>query len=217
MAYKARRAYRSKEVVSKYEEERFKGLKGYLVNKRELKLIDKALKHADITPPATILDIPCGTGRLSIHLAGMGFKLTGVDISSEMLSFAKEKIRRFNLGNKIKVEVGDAESLHYLADSFDICVSLRFFGHTPEENRKKILKELSRVTKKHFILAYYLKNSLQYYLRRKKREKKSIEWHPFTLIQIEDELDKAGLRKLKSFFLAPGISETVVVLCEKRK
>ena len=39
----------------------------------------------------TILDIGYGGGRNSIPLANMGAKVTGVDISSQMLNFPKNK------------------------------------------------------------------------------------------------------------------------------
>jgi SAM-dependent methyltransferase len=41
-----------------------------------------------------VLDVACGTGTLSIPLAKMGFNVTGLDLSSEMLSVADEKARR---------------------------------------------------------------------------------------------------------------------------
>ncbi len=39
----------------------------------------------ELAPPAAVLDVPCGSGRLSIELARRGFAVTGVDISEEFL------------------------------------------------------------------------------------------------------------------------------------
>lgn len=44
-----------------------------------------------------ILDIACGTGRLTIPLAERGFDITGLDITPEMLEFAKQKAKRLNV------------------------------------------------------------------------------------------------------------------------
>ena len=43
-----------------------------------------------------ILELACGTGRVLIPLAEKGFKITGLDISEEMLKVAKKKIAKLN-------------------------------------------------------------------------------------------------------------------------
>lgn len=43
--------------------------------------------------PARILEVGCGTGRILLPLLKAGHKLTGVDISPEMLALASEKIQ----------------------------------------------------------------------------------------------------------------------------
>jgi SAM-dependent methyltransferase len=40
---------------------------------------------------AEILDVPCGAGRLALSLAGRGYRLTGVDWSSEFLTHARSR------------------------------------------------------------------------------------------------------------------------------
>ncbi len=215
MDYRAKTAYQNKDVVSKYDKERFRSLKGFLTNKMELGRICNALRFAGITFPATILDIPCGTGRLAIYLAQKGFIVKAVDISPQMVSYAKEKLVFLNLTDRITVDQGNAVSLPYPNDRLDVCVSLRLFGHTPSKIRKKILQELKRTTKKYLILVYYHKNCLQNFLRKRQRDGKQFEWHAITYRQIEDELKAAGLKKVKYFPLLIGISETVVVLAKK--
>jgi 2-polyprenyl-3-methyl-5-hydroxy-6-metoxy-1,4-benzoquinol methylase len=41
--------------------------------------------------PAPILDIGCGTGSLSVVLAGQGYQVTGIDLSPAMLAQAEAK------------------------------------------------------------------------------------------------------------------------------
>jgi 2-polyprenyl-3-methyl-5-hydroxy-6-metoxy-1,4-benzoquinol methylase len=36
-----------------------------------------------------MLDVPCGHGRLSLEMAGLGYRVTGVDLSAEALSHAR--------------------------------------------------------------------------------------------------------------------------------
>ncbi|MBM6619228.1 class I SAM-dependent DNA methyltransferase [Bacillus suaedaesalsae] len=44
-----------------------------------------------------LLDLACGTGTLSVPFSKMGLNVTGVDLSTEMLSVADEKARKENL------------------------------------------------------------------------------------------------------------------------
>lgn len=217
MEYTAKKAYRDHLVASGYDAKRFRGWKGRLTHKLELSLIDRALKKAGITPPAAILDLPCGTGRLSLHLAQQGYRVTGMDISRAMVSRAEEKIRRFQLESKFRLVVGDAETLPYSDAGFAACVSLRLFGHTPPPVRQKIIGELKRVSRQFLILGYYHRRTLQNLLRRQVRKKRGVMWHPVTSQEVQNELALAGLREIQTFYLAEGLSETMVVICGKEK
>ena len=44
--------------------------------------------------PKTLCDCACGTGSLSVHFAAKGLRVTGVDISSDMLEIAAKKARK---------------------------------------------------------------------------------------------------------------------------
>jgi ubiquinone/menaquinone biosynthesis C-methylase UbiE len=46
------------------------------------------LQELSLQPGGSILDVGCGTGRHSIELAKRGYTVTGLDLSSEMLSMA---------------------------------------------------------------------------------------------------------------------------------
>jgi len=50
-----------------------------------------------VTPGSSILDVGCGTGTLSTLLTKEGFKVTGVDISEDMLALAYDKALTENL------------------------------------------------------------------------------------------------------------------------
>lgn len=39
-----------------------------------------------------LLDLACGTGRMAIPLAAQGYQVTGVDITSEMVAWARQKV-----------------------------------------------------------------------------------------------------------------------------
>lgn len=50
-----------------------------------------------VRPPAEILDFGCGSGDISAHLAGLGYTLTGVDVSEGMIARASERYKARNL------------------------------------------------------------------------------------------------------------------------
>jgi len=45
-----------------------------------------------LKPGAAILDVGCGTGRHSVELAKRGYKVTGIDLSAEMLKEALDDL-----------------------------------------------------------------------------------------------------------------------------
>lgn len=47
--------------------------------------------------PRTLCDCACGTGSLSVRFAALGVRVTGVDLSEEMLARAQEKARSFGV------------------------------------------------------------------------------------------------------------------------
>src|SRR5690242_8313403 len=60
------------------------------------------VRHGGLGPHATILDVPCGTGRHSLPLARAGFAITGIDLSAAALSRARE--RAANEGLDVRFE-----------------------------------------------------------------------------------------------------------------
>lgn len=57
-----------------------------------------------------LLDLACGTGRMSIHLALQGYQVTGVDIVSAMIERARQKAAVRSA--EVEFVVSDARSFH---------------------------------------------------------------------------------------------------------
>ena len=59
--------------------------------------VDFLIDELRLPPDAAVLDVGCGTGRHAIELARRGYVVTGLDLSSEMLSRAAAAARAANV------------------------------------------------------------------------------------------------------------------------
>lgn len=71
--------------------------------------------------PLDALDAGCGTGFLSLELAALGHRVTGVDFAPSMLEAARRKASERGLA--VRFEHADAENLPFAAASFDLAIS----------------------------------------------------------------------------------------------
>ena len=212
MTYRAKEHYRDAEVAETYDDQRFTSRKGRFVDRRERSLIADALHRSGVGRGARILDVPCGTGRLTRSLAVEGFAVTGIDVSEAMLARAAERMTGLAVTDAPALAVGDAEALPFGDASFDVVISLRLLGHLPPPARQRALREFRRVSRGHVIVAYYDRRSVQGLARRRRRS--GTPWHPVSPGEIDAELRDAGLRRVHRQSLLPVISETVVILAE---
>jgi SAM-dependent methyltransferase len=82
-----------------------------------------------------LVDVGCGTGSYGAALAGLGWTVTGVDISEDMLRRAREK--------GVEAVRADATALPFEDASFDAAVSV--FTHTDVEDFSAVVREVARV------------------------------------------------------------------------
>jgi ubiquinone/menaquinone biosynthesis C-methylase UbiE len=94
------------------------------------------------SPPVRILEIACGTGRLTQELTGLfpTATIVATDISPDMLAFSRRKIP--GTGN-IVYELADAQDLAYPDASFDVVVAAFVIMIVPDKH--KALAEARRV------------------------------------------------------------------------
>ena len=72
--------------------------------------------------PGHILDVGCGTGNVTIPLAETGFRITGLDMSPEMLSLAEQKARAKGLS--IEWLQQDMRRMEIGSSRFDMVISM---------------------------------------------------------------------------------------------
>ncbi len=100
----------------------------------------------------TVLDAGGGPGRYTVELAKRGYEVTLLDLVSANLDFAKKKVKREKISDKVKDFVqGSITDLSEFPDnSFDavLCLGGPLSHVSPEKEREKAVSELVRVAKK---------------------------------------------------------------------
>jgi demethylmenaquinone methyltransferase/2-methoxy-6-polyprenyl-1,4-benzoquinol methylase len=103
----------------------------------------------NFAPGSAGLDIGCGIGLQSLLLAKAiapdGY-VTGLDISAELLDYARSKLAASPLADRILLKEGDMRSLPFPDDSFDWVWSADCVGY-PSGDLLSALREIVRVVR----------------------------------------------------------------------
>ena len=99
--------------------------------------VDFLEKTFDVKPGARLLDVPCGNGRHSIELARRGYRVTGIDLSDELLAAARA-------GLDADWRFGDMRKLELESSAFDgaFCFG-NSFGYLDHEGVEAFLSALA--------------------------------------------------------------------------
>jgi len=110
----------------------------------------KLVRHAGIRSGQRLLDVGCGTGPVAVTAARLGARVTGLDLTPDLLEHARENARIAEVD--IDWHEGDAEALPFEDGSFDVVVSQ--FGHIFAPRPEVALAEMLRVLKRGGTLAF---------------------------------------------------------------
>ncbi|MES1928401.1 phosphatidylethanolamine N-methyltransferase [Salinisphaera dokdonensis CL-ES53] len=101
-----------------------------------------AVRKMDCRPGDRVLEVGVGTG-LSLDHYGDGVEVVGIDVSPEMLDYAKARVN--GNADRISLALMDAQALEYADDSFDKVVAMYVVSVAPDP--KKVVEEMKRVCK----------------------------------------------------------------------
>ena len=110
---------------------------GILYGDRDQEEADAFIRRLEGTlraqPPATALDVACGTGRHSVVLAELGYDVLGIDLSAPSIAVAKRRTRP-----NLTFQVLDMRAIEW-RERFDLAVNLftsfGYFGDEDDERR----------------------------------------------------------------------------------
>jgi SAM-dependent methyltransferase len=106
-----------------------------------LPLGPRLVERAGVGPGMTVLDVATGTGNAAIPAAATGARVTGLDLTPELLAVARERALR--AGVEVELVEGDAEALPWPDGSFDAVLSTLGVQFTP--SHEAAARELARV------------------------------------------------------------------------
>lgn len=100
---------------------------------------------AELSPRDRVLEVGSGPGRLAVKLAEVApdVRVTGVDITPEMVERANALAARMGVADRVNFQVGDVAALPFADASFDIVVSTLSLHHW--QNPATGLAEIYRV------------------------------------------------------------------------
>ena len=102
--------------------------------------LDHICKKLQLEPGDRFLDIGCGWGGLVCHAAvHYGVTAHGVTLSEEQLAFAREKIARLGLEDRVTVELRDYATLD---GTYDKIASIGMYEHIGIANYRAYFKKL---------------------------------------------------------------------------
>jgi SAM-dependent methyltransferase len=127
-----------------FDAERKYGYGGYQYDGRWRPVAEAMVRHYGLNPSARILDVGCGKGFLLHDFIQLlpSAEIAGLDISEYAVSNAMPDV-------KDRIRVGNATSLPYPDDTFDLTVSINTLHNLRLPELECALREIERVSRQH--------------------------------------------------------------------
>jgi cyclopropane-fatty-acyl-phospholipid synthase len=127
--------------------------------------LDTICRKLRLKQDETFLDVGCGWGALPIHAARYyGVRAHGVTLADQQYTYAREKIARLGLQDRVTIELKDYSSLD---GEFDKIASVGMFEHVGSKNYPRYFKTIHRLLKP---AGFYLHHTIARPAKRTDRE-----------------------------------------------
>jgi SAM-dependent methyltransferase len=216
----ARERFSRKNFADKYPAEYSNGWR----DRREKACIVSCLSA--IPKGSRVLDLPCGTGRLTRLLVERGYRVTGADVSEAMLARARENYQSYRREHgaqapDVQFGVRDVLATGFNTDEFDGLTCIRLFHHFSEaETRRKGLRELARICRGPIIVTFlnsFALDRVSSWLKARIRGRKPASQRPISLPTFAADIEAAGLKIDKKLAAHWGISSRWFLVLSRRQ
>jgi len=142
----------------------------------------------------TVLDVGCGSGRLSLLLAKEDAKVTGIDYSPNMITLAKKYQNQQNL-NSIEFICCDFPKEVPTQKKYDISIAIGVLDYI--KNPLDFLKKMASLTNNKMIISYPIKYSYNSLPRKLWLKSKNCPVFFYSKNEIIELYNQLGFEKLK--------------------
>lgn len=104
--------------------------------------VDRLVRATDASPEARVLEVATGPGHVAFGFADVCDEVVGLDITEAPLAIAEETRQERGVNN-IHFQKGDAETLPFDENTFDIVVCRLAFHHF--ETPSRVLQQMAQV------------------------------------------------------------------------
>jgi SAM-dependent methyltransferase len=178
---------------------------GEVANRVEISTI---LQESTPLAGVTVLDLACGTGRVTVRLLQRARTVLAADLSEESLRVLAQKIGTTeNLG----LVWADTVQMRIAPETIDLAVSTQLFEHIPTvQQRAEFLEGVRAALKPEgiFLLTVYFYSFLRRFLRKEQQgfHAGGIFYRRFTRAEIETEMsDFFRIAKLRPIQIDPRL------------
>ena len=143
------RIHKANIAVHRFEAEYYELLHPEIYDKQEQKRINSTLRIADrlvANNQKLALDVGAGTGNLTGKLLGMRYKVTAVEICTEMCKALENKYKNYLEAKKLTVINAPIENVNFDKEKFDLITCYSVLHHLPDYIA--VLQSLSTFLKK---------------------------------------------------------------------
>jgi len=157
----------------------------------------RAVQAANALPGRHVLEVGVGTGLALPHY-GPDKRVTGIDLSEEMLALARKRVREFGLSNVEALRQMDAEATEFDAERFDVAVAMFVASVVP--NPRRLLAEMRRLVRPggHLLFVNHFRagGGPRWWVERAMAPaSRKLGWHPdFAIEDLLGEADRARAR-----------------------
>lgn len=191
-----------------------------LRDRRELGCIRRFVES--LAPNSRILDLPCGTGRLTPILLSRGLQVVGADCSEWMVNAAREQlcVQGDGVSANPVFEVREALNTGYPDGAFDAIVCNRLFHHFREpETRTAVLKEFSRICRGPILVSFFNSfalDAVRVRLKHWMRRKVATDRIPISLATMSRDVGHAGMDIVAKLSVLWGLSPMCYLVLQNR-